>query len=321
MDYGERVASKATADVHKRLRKLYAQTEKQLRKKTRSFRRKFEKKQAEMLDKLKKGKITEAYYESWMRSQVFGGNWLKKIPQIVSIAITANKIANRLIERFSRHVFSENYNRNAYETERQTGESFDIQDEETLDTRLLPSWRINEAKDYAWNEQRVYNAVTQGIMNHETVEQIAERLAQDLSSTNMNRMRMFARTAMTSAKNAGLQKQMEDTIFKGILVRKQWVATLDNRTRDTHQHLDGTIVNVDEVFGNGLMYPGDPSGAPAEVYNCRCSMKPVLNGMENKKRFRRVYEEPDETGRRWSYMIEDMNYDEWKEWKKKVGKK
>ena len=321
MDYGERVASRATADVQKRLRKLYAQAEKKLKKKTMPFRRKFEKKQAEMLDKLERGKITEAAYESWMRSQVFGKSWVKKIPGIVSVFIVANKVANRLIERSSRRVFSENYKYNAYETEKETGDSLDIQDEDTIDTRLLPSWRIDEEKDYAWNEQKVYNSVTQGIMNHESVDQIAERLANDLGSTNMNKMRMFARTAMTSAKNAGVQKQMEDTIFKGILVKKQWVATLDNRTRDTHQHLDGKIVNVDESFSNGLMYPGDPSGSPAEVYNCRCSLKTVLGGMENKKRFRRVYEEPDETGRRRSYLIEDVNYDDWLEWKKKVGKK
>ncbi len=49
-------------------------------------------------------------------------------------------------------------------------------------------------------------------------------------------------------------------------------ATLDARTRDSHAKVDGELTAVDEKFSNGLMFPGDPHGAAAEVCNCRCAL-------------------------------------------------
>lgn len=53
---------------------------------------------------------------------------------------------------------------------------------------------------------------------------------------------------------------------------KEWMSAKDNRVRDSHAQLNGVRVKKDEKFPNGLMYPADPNGAPAEVYNCRCTM-------------------------------------------------
>ena len=47
--------------------------------------------------------------------------------------------------------------------------------------------------------------------------------------------------------------------------------------------LDGAIVDQDKKFDNGLMYPGDPSGRPEEVWNCRCSVAAVVKGFKKAK--------------------------------------
>jgi Phage Mu protein F like protein len=58
-------------------------------------------------------------------------------------------------------------------------------------------------------------------------------------------------------------------------VTKKWLATKDNRTRDTHQSLNGQEVGINEMFvsksGARLAYPGDPNAPAAETINCRCT--------------------------------------------------
>ena len=66
----------------------------------------------------------------------------------------------------------------------------------------------------------------------------------------------------------------------GIRLKKQWVATLDGRTRHTHREIDGEIVGIDETFDNGCQFPGDPLGAPGETFNCRCTMIAAVEGHE-----------------------------------------
>ena len=334
-DYGQRITDGAVSSSARKIRAVYRQAEKELNRKLLSFRKRFAAQQKFMSAALKAGEISKAEYESWMRGQVFRGQrWEAKINQLVRLIHKTNLVANKIIQRFRLFVFGENYNHNAYETEINTGISFDIYNEDAVekllkeDPKMLPEWRIDEEKDYIWNRQKVENAITQGIIQGESVDQIAERLANVLSSTNMSKMRMFARTAMTGAQNAGRQKQMEDAIARGIKVKKQWLATLDTRTRDTHQRLDGQLVAVDESFKvstktgtEQIRYPGDPSAPPALVYNCRCTMKQVIEGTEHFKRTRRAYDEPDENGRRNSYTVEDMTYPEWVEWKRRNGKK
>lgn len=65
---------------------------------------------------------------------------------------------------------------------------------------------------------------------------------------------------------AGAAKQ------RGADLVKQWDASLDGSTRDSHRQVDGEIKELEEKFSNGLMYPGDPNGGAAEVVNCRCTM-------------------------------------------------
>lgn len=51
---------------------------------------------------------------------------------------------------------------------------------------------------------------------------------------------------------------------------KQWVATNDERTRDSHAEQDGQITFVDGTFANGCQYEGDTNADIEEWINCRC---------------------------------------------------
>lgn len=84
----------------------------------------------------------------------------------------------------------------------------------------------------------------------------------------------LVRTEATAAANFA-QTQAAQTIFSPDQMQKEWIASFDDRTRDTHSEADGQIVMANNPFlvgGQEMMFPGDPAGGAAEVINCRCSV-------------------------------------------------
>lgn len=329
-DYGSQVADKAIEKTAKQLRAIYKKAAAEIKKKMADFQTRHEAKQKEMFAKLENGEITKAAYDSWMRGQVFiGKQWGQKADQAAKIMQEANKEAALLVKQNKLNVFAENYNFAAYQIEKQAKGivSFNIFNDRSVarlikqKPKMLPEWKIDEEKDYKWNRQKVENSITQGIIQGKRIDEITDDLVDNLCTTNDNKMMTFARTAMTGAQNAGRQAQMEDAEDMGIKVKKRWLATLDSRTRDTHAELDGQEVPVDEPFevdGMEIMYPGDPNAEPELVYNCRCTMIEVYEGIDRKSVRTAYYDDQDEEyddKHRKSYQVEDMTYKEWKKWK------
>lgn len=84
----------------------------------------------------------------------------------------------------------------------------------------------------------------------------------------------LVRTEATAAANFA-QTQAAQTIFSPDQMQKEWIASFDDRTRDTHSEADGQIVMANDTFivgGQPMMFPGDPAGGAAECINCRCSV-------------------------------------------------
>lgn len=75
----------------------------------------------------------------------------------------------------------------------------------------------------------------------------------------------------------GLQAEKD-----GKTVLKKWVATLDDRTRETHALADGVTLPISEPFtladGSRLQFPQDDSlGADiSQLINCRCKLEIII---------------------------------------------
>lgn len=84
-----------------------------------------------------------------------------------------------------------------------------------------------------------------------------------------------ARVADTEAQVA--YGRAQDRALKAAGYRyKAWVTVGDDRVRESHELCEQQgAVGVNEVFHNGLRYPGDPNGGPEEVCNCRCVLEGV----------------------------------------------
>ena len=102
----------------------------------------------------------------------------------------------------------------------------------------------------------------------ENRKQLVKRIKETYGDISDGRAATIARTEVTSASQSGIMAGYEQA---GVQI-KIWVATPDSRTRDTHASIDGEERQINQVFSNGLMYPGDPSGPASETINCRCSV-------------------------------------------------
>ena len=144
-------------------------------------------------------------------------------------------------------------------------------------TLMLPDAKINVTKDKRWNVKKINNAVLQGILQGEDIPTIAKRI-QNVTNSNRKAAITNARTMVTAAENRGRLAAQERAEQSGIVLQKEWIATADSRTRESHLALDGQTRETNKAFSNGLLYPGDYGGAAAEVYNCRCSMTTKVIG-------------------------------------------
>lgn len=162
---------------------------------------------------------------------------------------------------------------------------------------VLPKAKAKIAKNKQWNTPKLRSALTHAIVQGDSIPKLSKKV-EEICGSNKAIATRNARTMMTGARNAGTLAAYVRAEQNGMHIQKQWIAALDERTRVSHRHLDGEIKPVNEKFSNGLMHPGDTTGRPAELWNCRCTMVPIVNDQ--------LYE-----GERAS-KLKDMSYEEWR---------
>lgn len=280
-DFAHEQTDKEIAKLDKRIHAVYSEASKDIQKKLDDFNARYKVKEQIHLQDVKDGKWTQQDFDAWKQGQVFQGKqWEAKRDQIAHTLTNSNQIAVNMINGQTSGIFGMNATYMNYTLEHNTGVNFGfgIYNEQAVarlikdNPQVLPKWKINEPKDYIWNKKQVNNAVTQGIIQGESLDQISKRISKGLVMKNENLSKTFAQTAMTEAQNAGRLESLREAEKLGIDIYKQWMATLDSHTRDSHADVDGESVPVNSKFSNGLMYPAEAGGDPKEVYNCRCTM-------------------------------------------------
>lgn len=139
------------------------------------------------------------------------------------------------------------------------------------DTKLSKPLYNRLGEDVNLLKKRIANNISRGIATADSYINIARNIANGTSISINNTMRI-ARTEGHRIQCAAAYDVQHEARDAGADVVKQWDATLDGHTRETHAMCDGEIVELDETFSNGLEYPGDPAGDAEEVINCRCAL-------------------------------------------------
>lgn len=285
------LAHKRTDDIlialEKKFEKIYKQAYKEVAAKAQAYFDGFKKREAIMRQKVKAGKMTESDFNEWRRRQmVTGRRWEDMRDTLAADLSKVNQIAAGMVNNDLYDVFALNANYTEYSIENgaRINYGFTLYDRHTVanlvqnDPDLIP-WKpkIDVAEDRRWNREMITRHITQGILQGESIPNLAKRLMQTVHNDELAAVRT-ARTAVTAAENAGRQMVYDEAHNMGIVLEKEWMATLDARTRSSHGAADGQRVPLDKPFivnGHSMMCPGDASAPAGERYNCRCTMRTI----------------------------------------------
>lgn len=262
--------------LEQRLTSEYKDTEAVIRAKIAYFTEDFDKDNKLHQKMVKDGVMSRQEYKRWYKDQMFAQKWANKMTTAISEDLTnANVTASKIINNNASAMFIDGATEAVKEL--QDYDPFEVFDTRQIkniadeNAKHLPESRVKIPKDQKWNEKRIKSSLMQSAVKGESAQQLAGRL---LTVVGMNRKSAIrnARTMMTGSHNMGKLELGNEALEMGLDVRKKWIATFDNRTRNSHASMHEEVVDMDEEFSNGLMFPADPDGDPAEVYNCRCTM-------------------------------------------------
>lgn len=262
----------------------------------------FEKADEKKRKLLEEEKITEKQYQQWRLEQLMTGNQYKAMRDKLAERMThANEIAIAYVNDETPGIYSINRNWTAYKIEQAVGDcDFTLYDERVIkrliieNPGLMPNYPAEKAIkrdiDLEYGKKQITSSITSGILQGRPINEIAKDLMTRISGMNKNSAIRAARTAATGAQNAGRLDGYNAAAERGIKLKKQWIATLDGRTRHSHATLDGATVDRDKKFGNGCMYPGDPNGKPEEVYNCFVGETKVASDSDVVRSYKHKYD-------------------------------
>lgn len=314
-DEGHEEVDELISELEEELDREYALAAKQMRKKALEYLIYFKEMDAKKRKELETEKITKKEYQNWRLSHMLTGKrWFEYADILATDLTNVNIIADSIINGYTPDAYAIGINYGVYNVEA-TGlidTSWTLYDKPTVERLmkekpdLLPKATVNIPKDKQWNKQQLNSAVTQGILQGESIPEIADRLSQ-VTDMSENAAIRNARTMITNAENAGRNDGYIRCERLGCELVIEWAATLDHRTRLSHRRLDGQRKGVNEFFeidGIKLKYPADLGGKdykvpPSEIYNCRCTMLAWTKGFEGDKV-------------KYSPKLKGVSYEDWK---------
>ena len=329
-DAGRKIVDEQLIDLEARLTSMYETAAKEMKSDLDKFMSKYEAKDEENKAKVASGEMSQKEYQNWKDRQIFRSDAMKaKIEDLTTRAVNADKQAMAMVNDQLPETYATSYNFGGFRGETYANAAgfdytqFTIINQEavkelmTKDPDLIP-WKTDPdlAEDKKWNRQHIQEAVRQGIVKGDSMDKIADRL---LPVVNMDKNAAIrtARTAVNGIENKGRKDATERVKEAGIPMDEMWSSTHDGRTRDTHILLDKTYPNDQGLFGEGIIptgnlleYPGDPSGDPEEVYNCRCGLLSFIKGIDHSK--------DDDL---YAQMMEEEHFDDWLKVKEDMQKK
>ena len=207
-------------------------------------------------------------------------------------------------KNFLKNVYTDQHQRTAFEFAKETGvgTNFYKINENLVEDIIKKPWALDgkNFSDRIWSDKEklintLHTEMTQGFIRGDSLEDITKRITakMDVSKSNVKRL--------VRTESAAYRSKAQLKAFQDLEVEKyQVLATLDSRTSDICQHMDGKVFDFKD-------YEIGTTAPPFHV-NCRSVTIPYFDDEEEGERAAR----DPETGKT-IYVSDKMTYKEWKQ--------
>ena len=206
-------------------------------------------------------------------------------------------------ESYLKNLYKDQYNRTAFQIAKGTGVGTNIYslNDKLVNTVIKKPWapdgknfsdRIWEDKDKLINT--LHTEMTQAFIRGDSLEKLADKIAEKMKVSKANASRLVYTESAAYSSRARLKSYQDLGVEK-----YEIVATLDNRTSDICQDMDGKVFDLKD-------YEVGVTANPFHV-RCRTTTAPYFDDMQGERAAR------NETTGETEYVPADMKYSEWKE--------
>lgn len=307
MDHGHELTELQIKKIEERLQREYTQAAQDIQYKLDDYFQRFQWKDEKWRQWVYDGEKTAEEYRAWRESQMASGARWRALRDSISEDLKhTNEMAQQIINGEMPEIFATNANWSIYQIEHDAhiDTGLNLYSRETVygivrddpDLLLPPGQRvardIAEGRAARWHRQKIQNAMIQGILQGESIPNLAKRLAENVADSDYKAAIRNARTMATNAQNAGRYDAYRRVEGRGVQITLEWAATLDNRTRHEHRMMHGQRRKVNEPFEvdvprHGtvkILYPAQTNGdykiPPECIWNCRCTILAYVKGFE-----------------------------------------
>lgn len=206
-------------------------------------------------------------------------------------------------ESYLKNLYKDQYNRTAFQIAKGTGVGTNIYNlnDKLVNTVIKKPWapdgknfsdRIWEDKDKLINT--LHTEMTQAFIRGDSLEKLADKIAEKMKVSKANASRLVYTESAAYSSKARLKSYQDLGVEK-----YEIVATLDNRTSDICQDMDGKVFDLKD-------YEVGVTANPFHV-RCRTTTAPYFDDMEGERASRN--EKTGET----EYVPAGITYKDWKE--------
>lgn len=308
MDKAHEWTEEQINELTKKFKDVYKEAQDIAQERLDEYLEKFENQDEEKREALKNGEISKEQYKKWRKNKLLRKSQLSEtLSEMAKAYNNADILTMGYLRGSLPMILGVNFDFGASEIFGMKW-SFKLYDQKTIarliaaDPKLLPNPAPNKYQNLDWYRKKLNSAITQGILHGDSIPNISKQL-NSVTQSGMAAAIRNARTAITGAECAGRDESYRMAQEDGVDLDREWVPTLDGKTRHSHAAMHGEKRKVGEPFSNGCMYPGDPNGPPEEVYNCRCTEVAHIKG----------YEKYHEHGKNGNGKLGDETIEEWKQ--------